>query len=300
MASGGECTLAEPRLARRVAGISGAVGVGIGFGLQKVVSNFISGVIILADRSIKPGDTIELGDTFAGGNQRANDRPQDVGDLDGDDGRATKYPKVSDGSGSPIRNMHGKVQGGGPGWPLAKSLTGIPTLYPWSLAYGRNLLTGTDSPAGQWRIRNMIVWARPNPPVGALGDKFRPATSYITVACKSAKRYFDLDAVPDAVLRNDRHRLRRRFDGSGFDRQIGVERELLGHVADSGPEALRVLRHICSQHLRRAGRRSQEPTQHPDCCRLTTAVRTEKAIDTGLRNLELDAVDCRQGAKLAR
>jgi DNA modification methylase len=84
---------------------------------------------------------------------------------------------------------------GGNGWPLAKSLTGIPTIYPWSLAYGRNLLTGQPSPAGQWRIRNVIVWARPNPPVGALGDKFRPATSYITVACKSAKRYFDLDAV---------------------------------------------------------------------------------------------------------
>jgi small-conductance mechanosensitive channel len=43
---------------------SGAVGIGIGFGLQKVVSNFISGMIILADKSIKPGDTIELGDTF--------------------------------------------------------------------------------------------------------------------------------------------------------------------------------------------------------------------------------------------
>jgi hypothetical protein len=82
-----------------------------------------------------------------------------------------------------------------PGWPLAKSLTGIPTLYPWSLAYGRNLLTGQPSPAGQWRIRNIIVWARPNPPVGALGDKFRPATSYITVACRGARRYFDLDAV---------------------------------------------------------------------------------------------------------
>jgi site-specific DNA-methyltransferase (adenine-specific) len=81
------------------------------------------------------------------------------------------------------------------GWPLAKSLTGIPTLYPWSLAYGRNLLTGQPSPAGQWRIRNIIVWARPNPPVGALGDKFRPATSYITVACRGARRYFDLDAV---------------------------------------------------------------------------------------------------------
>jgi small-conductance mechanosensitive channel len=44
--------------------LSGAVGVGIGFGLQKVVSNFISGVIILLDQSIKPGDTITLGETF--------------------------------------------------------------------------------------------------------------------------------------------------------------------------------------------------------------------------------------------
>jgi small-conductance mechanosensitive channel len=44
--------------------LSGAVGVGIGFGLQKVVSNFISGIIILMDESIKPGDTISLGETF--------------------------------------------------------------------------------------------------------------------------------------------------------------------------------------------------------------------------------------------
>jgi small-conductance mechanosensitive channel len=43
---------------------SGAVGVGIGFGLQKVVSNFVSGIIILLDKSIKPGDTISLGETF--------------------------------------------------------------------------------------------------------------------------------------------------------------------------------------------------------------------------------------------
>ena len=44
--------------------LSGAVGVGIGFGLQKVVSNFISGMIILLDESIKPGDTITVGETF--------------------------------------------------------------------------------------------------------------------------------------------------------------------------------------------------------------------------------------------
>lgn len=44
--------------------LSGAIGVGIGFGLQKVVSNLVSGIIILMDRSIKPGDVISLGETF--------------------------------------------------------------------------------------------------------------------------------------------------------------------------------------------------------------------------------------------
>jgi len=44
--------------------LSGAIGVGLGFGLQKVVSNLVSGVIILLDKSIKPGDVISIGDTF--------------------------------------------------------------------------------------------------------------------------------------------------------------------------------------------------------------------------------------------
>lgn len=128
---------------------------------------------------------IELGDTFAGSGGAGLDRPQ----------RPDGYGGAGNRKDGPVL-MSGRSTGKeGQGWPLAKSLTGIPTLYTWSLAYGRNLLTGNASPAGQWRIRNLIVWARPNPPVGALGDKFRPATSYITVACRGPKRYFDLDAV---------------------------------------------------------------------------------------------------------
>ena len=40
---------------------SGAFGLGIGFGLQKTLGNLISGIILLMDRSIKPGDVIAVG-----------------------------------------------------------------------------------------------------------------------------------------------------------------------------------------------------------------------------------------------
>ncbi|MGE4193710.1 MAG: mechanosensitive ion channel family protein [Pseudodesulfovibrio sp.] len=43
---------------------SSALGVGIGFGLRTIFSNYVAGIILLMDRSIKPGDTIEVGTVY--------------------------------------------------------------------------------------------------------------------------------------------------------------------------------------------------------------------------------------------
>jgi small-conductance mechanosensitive channel len=43
---------------------SGALGIGLGFGLQRIAANFISGFILIADRSIRQGDVITIGDRF--------------------------------------------------------------------------------------------------------------------------------------------------------------------------------------------------------------------------------------------
>lgn len=137
----------------------------------------------------------------------AKDAPQDehaagVARVDAD------HPR-----GRAIRNMDNKLQPGGNGWPLPKSLALTPEAYRFALAYGFNPHTGEQSPAGQWRIRNVVRWVRPNPPVGALGDKFRPATSQLVVACVSGKRWFDLDAVREPYSETTNQRVAAGAEG---------------------------------------------------------------------------------------
>lgn len=136
---------------------------------------------------------VEFGDTYAGsggaGGDYAEDglregQPRFRQGYDRRDGRKTMQQDDYGASlPPPVRAREG--------WPLAKSKTLIPELYRIALAYGINPLTGQPSPAGRWRVRNVVTWARPNPPVGALGDKRRPATSDVVIACTSDKRYWD-------------------------------------------------------------------------------------------------------------
>jgi small-conductance mechanosensitive channel len=71
-----------------LAWFTGAVGVGIGLGLQKIVSNLVSGVILLADKSIKPGDVISVGDQFG----RVTNMGARYTSVDTFDGRETLVP----------------------------------------------------------------------------------------------------------------------------------------------------------------------------------------------------------------
>lgn len=135
----------------------------------------------------------ELGDTYAGsggagGDYGSGGLREGQGKFDGS-GRRNRPADVAAGI-LPPRGRPGPEQRDHvDGWPLAKSLCLIPQSFAFALSYGRNPHTGrTTDP---WRVRNIVRWWRPNPPVGALGDKWRPATSEITVACKSAKRYWD-------------------------------------------------------------------------------------------------------------
>ena len=168
-------------------------------GSEPTPAEFIDTLLALTaewDRVLAPHGSIcvELGDTYAGSGGGGGDYLP--GGLREDQpGFGGSAERQREGNAAHWRAKNAQRDA----WPLDKSLTGIPTLYAWSLAYGRNLLTGEPSPAGQWRIRNVVAWVRPNPPVGALGDKFRPGTSYITMACKARDRWFDLDDVRTAL-----------------------------------------------------------------------------------------------------
>ena len=123
------------------------------------------------DRVLAPHGSIcvELGDTYSGSGGAGGDY-NDGGLRDGQNA------------------FEGSARRTG-GWPQAKSLCLIPESFRWALAYGRNPFTGRTTPS--WRVRNVVRWCRPNPPVGALGDKWRPATSDLVIACKSSRRYWD-------------------------------------------------------------------------------------------------------------
>lgn len=179
-------------------------------------------VVELARGKLAPHGSIciELGDTYAGSGGAGGDY-NNGGLRDGQErfvGTAVKShnTRFNQPDGPPRTGRRYKVDDDAPsgdGWPLDKSLCLIPELFRMALVYGFNPLTGRTT--RRWRVRNVIRWCRPNPPVGALADKVRPATSDMIVACVSRKRYFDLDAIRTENERADERYVGRRRSHQG-------------------------------------------------------------------------------------
>ena len=68
---------------KQVTIIFGALGVGIGFGLQTIANNFVSGIILLTERSIEAGDIVELEDGITGEVKRISIRSTVIRTYDG-------------------------------------------------------------------------------------------------------------------------------------------------------------------------------------------------------------------------
>ena len=71
----------------------GALGIGVGFGLQKIASNFISGLILMAERSVEEGDLVELADGTMGFVRRSSAHPTGRGQSESKGGFSGKRHK---------------------------------------------------------------------------------------------------------------------------------------------------------------------------------------------------------------
>lgn len=141
---------------------------------------------------------INLGDTYAGSGGSGGDYTE---------GGMREGQPVFKGSAAQVRDPRvpsrdsehyrrkaaGARKGLQPYGAFSKSLCAIPQAFMVSLVYGRNVLTG--KPCSHWRVRNWLTWAKPNPAVGQIIDKWRPATEPFIFAVKNQKQFYDLQAI---------------------------------------------------------------------------------------------------------
>ncbi len=130
--------------------IVAALGVGVGFGLQEIVANFISGLIILFERPVRVGDTVTIGD-LSGTVSRIQIRATSITDWDNRETLVPNKALITD-----------KVMN----WTLSDPVTRL--LVPVGIAYGSDTLLAQEIMLDAVKANEMVL-AQPPPTVFFLG-----------------------------------------------------------------------------------------------------------------------------------
>jgi potassium efflux system protein len=130
--------------------IAAAMGVGLGFGLQEVVANFVSGLIILFERPVRIGDTVSVGD-ISGTVSRIKVRATTITDWDN---REVIVPNKDFITGRVIN------------WSLSDPVTRL--VLKVGIAYGTDTTTATQLMLGVAKANSLVLDAPP-PTVFFLG-----------------------------------------------------------------------------------------------------------------------------------
>ncbi len=130
--------------------IVAALGVGVGFGLQEIVANFVSGLIILFERPVRVGDTVTIGD-LSGTVSRIQIRATSITDWDNRETLVPNKALITD-----------KVMN----WTLSDPVTRL--LVPVGIAYGSDTLVAQEIMLDAVKA-NPLVMTQPPPTVFFLG-----------------------------------------------------------------------------------------------------------------------------------
>ncbi len=130
--------------------IVAALGVGVGFGLQEIVANFVSGLIILFERPVRVGDTVTIGD-LSGTVSRIQIRATSITDWDNRETLVPNKALITD-----------KVMN----WTLSDQVTRL--LVPVGIAYGSDTVRAQEIMLDAVKA-NPLVLSQPPPTVFFLG-----------------------------------------------------------------------------------------------------------------------------------
>jgi DNA modification methylase len=170
---------------RDTCGKCGAVRVDTQIGLEATPDEYIAKLVAVfreVRRVLKDDGTlwVNIGDSYAGGN--------------GNGGVGPKSNKQTTNCGS----YHGTKIGMGDAKP--KDLLGI----PWMLAFALR--------ADGWYLRSDIIWSKPNPMPESITDRCTKSHEYIFMLSKSAKYYYDAEAIKEVSVDSHMDNIKVRVD----------------------------------------------------------------------------------------